>query len=110
MTIRHHPSDETVLAYANGSLNAALSLVVGAHADGCGTCRETVRLGQTLGGLFLYSLPPAEMDTGALAGVLRRLDGPEEWTAPAAREPLLVAELPASLQSQTIGPKRWLAP
>lgn len=110
MTIQHHPSDETLLAYANGSLNVALSLVVGAHADGCGTCPETVRLAQTLGGLFLYSLPPAEMDDGALASVLRRLDGPQKATTAPARRPMLAADLPASLQSRIAGPKRWLAP
>ena len=110
MTIRHHPSDETVLAYANGSLTPALSLIVGAHADGCGTCREPVRLAQTLGGLFLYSLPPSEMNTGALAGVLRRLDGPEERTEPPARRSPLALDLPPSLHGQAIGPKRWLAP
>ena len=35
MTIRHHPSDETILAFANGSLAETLSLVVAAHLDGC---------------------------------------------------------------------------
>lgn len=107
--IQHHPSDEIVLAYANGSLNGALALVVGAHADVCGKCQETVRLAQTLGGLFLYSLPPAEMDGGALAGLLQRLDEPDERAAVPAR-PVRTADLPASLQSQIIGPKRWLAP
>jgi putative transcriptional regulator len=110
MTIHHHPSDETVLAYTNGSLNTALALVVGAHADGCGTCRQTIRLAQTLGGLFLDSLSPAEMESDALARVIQRLDGPEEKTVPPAPRPSLEAKLPAFLQNQTVGRKRWLAP
>src|SRR6266567_5856882 len=111
MTIRHHPSDETILAYANGSMAATLSLVVGAHLDGCGTCRASLRLAEAIGGFFLEAAPPAEMNADALSRVLDRLEIPVTKAAAATlAAPDHVLVLPPALQHQRIGARRWLAP
>ncbi len=35
MSIHHHPSDQTLLNYANGSLKQPLRLVACVHLDAC---------------------------------------------------------------------------
>ena len=46
--IRHHPSDDSILSYANGSLGRPLALALGAHLDGCGQCCRTLGLAEAL--------------------------------------------------------------
>jgi putative transcriptional regulator len=111
MTIRHHPSDETILAYANGSLATTLSLVVAAHLDGCGKCRATFGLAEAIGGFFLEVAPPVEMNADAMSRVLDRLETPLAKPTTATRvgpDPALA--LPPALQRQRIATQRWLAP
>ena len=111
MTIRHHPSDESVLALANGSLPEALSLVVGAHVDGCAVCGKTVRMSETMGGVFLESASPTALNEGALSQVLARLDMPASLPKPAAfSQPQNVIQLPPALRQYPVGSRRWLAP
>ena len=42
MTLERHPSDESLLRYAAGSLGAGPSLVVAAHLELCAACRAQV--------------------------------------------------------------------
>lgn len=110
MTINHHPSDFIVLAYASGSLATPLALVVGAHVDNCETCRETLELSESLGGLYLESAPPEDVDPAALARVLSRLDTPAATAAVKTSPTDLALDLPLSLRGHTIGRQRWLIP
>ncbi len=96
---RHHPSDDTLAAYAAGALEPGFGLVVGAHVEGCAHCRARVRSYEAVSGEALEALPNTDMAPGALATVLGRLDGP----APSVdRRPLA--------ERLTLLPKKWVAP
>ncbi len=53
MTIRHHPSSDTLLAYAAGTLAPALALVVGEHLRQCNQCTRTHLFDTAVGGALL---------------------------------------------------------
>ena len=107
--IQHHPSDESILAFANGSLSPALALALGAHLDGCAQCCRTLTLAEAVGGAMLDAQTPAEMDEAVFAKLLTQLDAPvAKSAAPLSAD--LPVPLPANLRHQRIGARRWLAP
>lgn len=81
MTVRHHPDDALLLAYAAGGLDAAMSLILATHLTFCARCRRLVAGQEQIGGVLLEDIPPVAMDGDALARVMARLD------EPAASEP-----------------------
>jgi len=85
MTVKHHPSETLLLAYAAGHLSEALSLVVAAHLTYCPDCRDIVAEAEAMGGALLDDSPPARMGGDALAAVLARLTTAEA-AAPPRRE------------------------
>ena len=107
--IQHHPTDESILAYANGSLSRTLALALGAHIDVCEQCCRTLTLAEAMGGAMLEAEAPAELDETAFAKLLTQLDVPvaKAVTPPAAD---IAIPLPANLRYQRIGARRWLAP
>ena len=108
MTIFHHPSDETLAAYAGGTLDIARRLVVASHLERCAACRTFVRGAEQVAGAMMEDMPPAEMSPGALARTLARLDAAAVRGAPArARES---GELPACLRGFDLGAWRWVGP
>ncbi len=107
--IHHHPSDESILDYANGSLGRTLALALGAHLDGCAQCCRTLFLAEAVGGALLETEAPAELDVGAFSSVLSRLGAPIAEAAAPPQAGIAMA-LPANLQHQRIGARRWLAP
>ncbi len=82
----HHPSDDYLIAYAAGSLEEPLSLVVATHLALCPRCRKEVERLEALGGVLLEDEAAAETatDERALDSVLSRLDAP----APIAPGPI----------------------
>jgi putative transcriptional regulator len=96
MTIRHHPGQDMLLAYAAGRLAEALHRVVGLHLETCTACRAEIAVLEEVGGVMLSELPPTAMSPDALNRVLARLDGPvpaapagkargERWLGPGVR-------------------------
>lgn len=79
-----HPHDELVLAYAAGTLASGPSVVVGAHLEGCASCRERVRLARSVGGALLDEMEPVPLRVDALARVLAAIDAPAAAPAPVA--------------------------
>ncbi len=63
--INHHPSDASLLAYANGGMSVALALVVATHLAQCAPCQRTLATLEAVGGVLLDALPAA----GPAAGV-----------------------------------------
>lgn len=115
MTMQHHPSDETLLRYAAGTLEAGPALVVAAHLEFCADCREQVRTFEAVGGAMLEGLPPAEMSTDALERTLALLDGGKHAasvTAAVRQDRVMAGDiaLPAALRGCRIGPWRWRGP
>jgi putative transcriptional regulator len=74
MTMIHHPSDATLLAFAGGGLDEGRSLVVATHLLACLACRGMVRVMEDVGGALLEELAPAPMAADALARTMARLD------------------------------------
>ncbi|NLH80302.1 MAG: hypothetical protein GX458_05605 [Phyllobacteriaceae bacterium] len=120
MTARHHPSDETLMAHAAGTLPAGPRLVVAIHLDGCRRCRDTVGDFEAVGGALLDASEPAAMSAGAFDALLARIDaadGAVEATDAAlpraAREAPTTPEgvaLPARLARHDVGRWRRLGP
>lgn len=76
MTVRHHPDEALLLAYAAGSLEPATSLILATHLSFCGQCRAAVALGEAVGGALLEDQPALAMTERARADVMARLDDP----------------------------------
>jgi putative transcriptional regulator len=75
MPIMHHPPDDTVLRYANGTLPEAPAIVVATHLSFCPDCRVRMQTYEMLGGSMLETVPPASLSPDALSATLARLDG-----------------------------------
>jgi len=122
MTIHHHPSDATLMAYGAGSLPEGLALAVATHLAFCPLCREHTETVEAMGGALLDDIAPAVLDDAALTAALARLEdldpmepmtetappptgaGPEKGIPlPSPLVPYLGARLPDSRW-------RWLAP
>ncbi|HWT99408.1 MAG TPA: ChrR family anti-sigma-E factor [Terriglobales bacterium] len=114
MTARHHPSVETLLHYAAGTLAGGLRLVVSVHLATCPVCRAQLAKLEAIGGIMLDETAPAQMEPDAFARVMARIDAApvaQAVTAPHIARHLtekLIA--PAALQHRNIGPWRWLGP
>ena len=89
--IRHHPSDDTLIAYAAGRLPRAHRVVVRAHLARCEACRASLALVKSVAAAKLEALPAAAMGTDALAATLARL-GPQEARRAPVAEPMTVAD------------------
>ncbi|MGA2126911.1 MAG: ChrR family anti-sigma-E factor [Xanthobacteraceae bacterium] len=114
MTIRHHPSDELLTAFAAGTLDRGQHIGVATHLAGCPRCRGWQRTMEQVGGTVLASLPPSTMSGDALARVEARLDAPARaarMTAPPAPSAVDdVPRLPAFVRRYPWGRWTWVAP
>src|SRR4051812_14468354 len=106
MTVRHHPDDALLLAYAAGGLDGAMSLIISTHLSFCGLCRQLVARQEEIGGALLDDLSPVPMTDGALDRALARLDEPVAATAPPASNDNTPAALRAVLGGD-ISHLRW---
>lgn len=111
--IRHHPSGETLLRLAAGTLAPGLAVVAAAHLETCQQCRAETRRLEALGGVILEDLPPEPLDEDAFNQVLARLDDPAPDRAPRkprqARNPLPEGlGLPIALRGADIGNWFWV--
>lgn len=67
--------DELLLAYASGSLDESMSLVVATHLTLSPQSRARVCDFEALGGALIEEIEPAALSGGALDAVMARLDG-----------------------------------
>jgi putative transcriptional regulator len=108
MTIHHHPSAETLAAFAAGQLDEARALVVATHIALCAECRDSLHRYEDVGGALLVEAAPAAMAEDALARTLAVLDAPDR--AVAQRLPTVPRQrgdgLPAPLGAYDLGPWR----
>lgn len=75
MTIRHHLSDQLLMAYAAGQLPEAFSLVVATHVSLCDECRARAASYDAVGGAVLEEAEEIAMGEDALATALKRIEG-----------------------------------
>lgn len=102
MRPRHHPTADILAAYAAGTHDPGFGLVVGAHIEVCAECRDRVGAFEATSGAALIDLPQAQLESGALAQTLARLDQSRSEPAAMDARPLL-ERLPLEA-------KRWVAP
>ncbi len=120
MTARRHPSDETLMAWAAGTLPAGPRLVVAIHLDGCRRCRQTVGRFEAIGGALLEASEPAPMAGGAFDALMARIDAEDAASVaapPSSRRRISEAPttpdglpLPARLAHHDVGRWRRLGP
>jgi putative transcriptional regulator len=113
MTIAHHPSDETLLRLAAGTLGAGPALVVAVHLEGPPPCRERLAGLEAVGGAILHEMPPAPLSADLFGRTMERLEGmpptPVQDRVP-KRQPALGIDLPRAMRRCDVGPWRWLGP
>ena len=114
MTVRHHPSDETLFRYASGFLSTGPRIVVATHLETCPACRSLVADLEALGGKMLAELPPSHMAYEALGDRLltsegRGVGGQRDLPA-AVKAPPEGFLAPRPLRVCEIGGWRWVAP
>ncbi len=57
--LMHHPHEETLLAYAAGTLDEPTSILVATHLALCPECRGVVQAAEAIGGELIETLRPA---------------------------------------------------
>ncbi|MBX9773973.1 MAG: ChrR family anti-sigma-E factor [Xanthobacteraceae bacterium] len=113
MTIRHHPDDSMLIAFAAGTLDLGQHAAIATHLAACPRCRRLASAMEHVGGAVLENLPPAPMAGNALERVMARLP---EIDRAAEREPspeMAAAEipgLPKFIRKYPIGEWQWVAP
>jgi putative transcriptional regulator len=108
MTIKHHPTDITLGAFASGTLDEAHALVVATHISLCAQCRNATAEFECVAGEMLQELPPATMRPDALSRALTGLDDKQDKVAASASPKNSDIRLPAPLDAYDRGPWRWL--
>ncbi|HEV2503662.1 MAG TPA: ChrR family anti-sigma-E factor [Mesorhizobium sp.] len=113
MTINHHPSDETLLRLAAGTLSAGPALVVAVHLEGCFVCRSRLAKFEAVGGALLDDMPPASLAADLFGRTMERieLDRPQKQRNQVpSKHAQLGLELPRAMRDCEVGPWKWLGP
>jgi len=71
MTIKHHLTDDLLMAYAAGNLPEAFSLVVATHVSMCDECRARLAGFEAVGGAVLDEAPDCRMSEDSFAATMR---------------------------------------
>jgi|SRR6056297_471282 len=81
--IRHHLSDDILMAYSAGALPEAFNLVVATHVSLCDECRAQLDAFDAVGGAVLTECDSAKVSEGSLEATLRMIaNGPVERAEP----------------------------
>lgn len=112
-TISHHPTDETLVAFASATLREANSLVVATHISHCPACRDSIRNITLLAGGLLEELGAASVAAATRSACFAKLDSQEAQPAPKpvsrqSPSPLESSAGPLSLYPH--GEWQWLSP
>lgn len=100
--IRHHISDEILMAYSAGTLPEAFDLVIAAHVSMCDECRARLDSFDAVGGAVLDDVDTVEVAEDSLATTLALIaDTPSEIAAPRVAKPGSV--FPTPLQEYVHG-------
>jgi putative transcriptional regulator len=99
-TIKHHLTDDILMAYSAGSLPEAFNLMVASHISLCDTCRAQAESFDAVGGALLDQdaspLNDVQMDAASLAATFAMIDAaPYE---PRAKNIRVKGVLPAPVQ------------
>lgn len=110
MSIKHHPDEIMLAAYAAGTLDLGQHAAVATHLLACPQCRNWVHALERIGGAVLEDLPPAAMAKDALNATTKRIGEP----APARLRPVAAETatpgLPGFVRGFRFGHWQWVAP
>lgn len=130
MTIRHHPDEATLMAYAAGTLDEAFAVLISCHLESCAECRKSVRLAEAIGGRSLVDggsggMECAEISEGSFGRLLECISAGEgspsreaaagspardgHQTGPAALQAYLGGSI-EDVDWRRIGPGIWQKP
>lgn len=113
MSIKHHPPETMLAAFAAGTLDHGQHVAIATHLVSCPQCRRFRRAIEEVGGAVVAGLPPAVMASGAFAQVEARLTDPipkaARETSPTIHE-IEISGLPKYLRRYSFGSWRWVAP
>ena len=100
--IKHHLSDQLLMAYSAGTLPEAFNLVVATHISMCDDCRARLEAFDTVGGALLDTADTADLSDACLADTLALIaDAPQVFDAP--RPVSKTSVFPAPLQDYVGG-------
>lgn len=78
-TIKHHLTDNIVMAYAAGTLPEAFNLVVATHVSMCDDCRALVAAHEAVGGVVLEDIREMDLSDDALDACFAKIKaGPKD--------------------------------
>lgn len=86
MTIRHHLSDQLLMAHAAGQLPDAFGLVVATHVSLCDDCRARLAAFEAVGGAMIDRCGTVDMSADALDACLNRITGAAPEPRPRPRQ------------------------
>jgi len=75
-TIKHHLTDDLLIAYAAGNMPEAFSLIVATHISMCDTCRAALAAHESVGGALIEDTRPAAVTDDLLARTLASIERP----------------------------------
>jgi putative transcriptional regulator len=75
MTIRHHLTEDILMAYSAGQLPEAFNLVVATHVSLCDDCRAALQAYDAIGGSLLEDSAGTEMTADSLEATLALITG-----------------------------------
>lgn len=81
MTIRHHLSDQLLMAYSAGTLPEAFALVAATHVSMCDECRARLASFDAIGGAMVEDAEESALSEGSFEAMMARLDGLPQATA-----------------------------
>jgi putative transcriptional regulator len=112
MTIKHHPTIETLVDLATGRLDLGRSIVVSAHVEICTACSHQLQLMNAVGGCLLADAEPEPMSPGALDRALARIDVRENEVAepPLPAPPQDLPFLPKAALRYPMRDWQWIGP
>ena len=71
--VKHHLTDQLLMAYSAGSLPEAFNLIVAAHVSMCDECRAALAEYDGVGGEVMMQRDPVDMGEDALEATLARI-------------------------------------
>jgi putative transcriptional regulator len=98
MTVKHHLTDDLLMAYSAGDLPEAVNLIVATHISLCDECRAALGSYDAVGGAVLDTCDTVEMSQSSLNSVLDMIHAQDTMEAETKTEaPVRDDVLPAPL-------------
>ena len=73
MSIKHHLTDDLLMAYSTGDLPEAVNLIVATHISLCDECRAALASFETIGGAVLENCDNVSMSVDSLSSVINQI-------------------------------------